>query len=107
MHLMSFLVESTQAGTATMDHNVSFWFSRVMDIVQVSLLGVCTWILALARDMHKKVLAMWTVTFGRPEVKEDEGLVGQVRDTGHAIGRIDRDLDRLCERAGIERAEPR
>lgn len=81
--------------------------TRLVDIAQVLMVPIGTFLCAAAWSIWSKVTAMYTVLFGRPEIKEDDGLVGRMDSAFRMIDRCDRDLERLCENAGIPRAEAR
>lgn len=102
MMLLAWLAEQTIAVPAPVD-----WLARAVDVAQILLVPIGGTALLFVWDIWKKVSAMWTVLFGRPEIKEDDGLVGSVRDIKTTVELIDRDVERLCEHAEIPRTESR
>ena len=81
------------------------WWSRALDVANLLLVPIGSALLWLAWDIWRKVIAMWTALFGRPEIRDDNGLVGRFDKSVKRLDRTDRDVGRLCEKNGLERSE--
>lgn len=95
-----FLLHFLQAAAALPHRD---WLSHAMEVAQVLLVPIATALLGLMWQTWKRVTAVWVWAFGNPLIESDRGFAGREKTLTRLVGRIDRDIDIVCERAGIER----